>query len=56
MISASCVVNHITPSSSQKIYEKEQTKYDNFKELPSYLLLETLSIKNQASKTSSCKY
>ncbi|XP_046836193.1 DNA polymerase zeta catalytic subunit isoform X1 [Vespa crabro] len=53
ILNASWVVNHITPSSSQKIYEKEQTKYDNFKELPSYFLLETLSTENQASKTSS---
>ncbi|KAL2730715.1 DNA polymerase zeta catalytic subunit isoform X5 [Vespula squamosa] len=53
LLNASCIINHITPSLSQKIYEKEQKKYDNFKELPSYFLLETLSTGNQASKTSS---
>ncbi|KAI4488484.1 hypothetical protein M0802_011590 [Mischocyttarus mexicanus] len=52
-LNASYVVNHITLSSSQKINEKEQTKSDNLKDLPSYLLLENLSSENKISNTSS---
>ncbi|XP_015179336.1 PREDICTED: DNA polymerase zeta catalytic subunit isoform X3 [Polistes dominula] len=52
-LNASCVVNHITPFSSQKINEKEQIKSDNLKDLSSYFLLESLSTENNSHNTSS---
>ncbi|XP_043488413.1 DNA polymerase zeta catalytic subunit isoform X1 [Polistes fuscatus] len=52
-LNASCVVNHITPFSSQKINEKEQTKLDNLKDLSPYFSLETLSTENKSNNTSS---
>ncbi|KAK2584377.1 hypothetical protein KPH14_006763 [Odynerus spinipes] len=52
VLKASCVINHLALTPSQKIYEENQTKDEDFKELPSCLVLESLSNEDKTSRTS----